>query len=150
MWHGLNLLYTIRTTGNPTFQFPGWWLKHHNITNHRRFSELLQLNVNLKCSMTGIIYYHSLRYQLSTSSNASSVDQQVATSCSRPQLATDDVVRDEKSNWLAVTSFCTRQYPLSTTRTVQIHASHLSVSAGNQRWTSNTRGNALALRPLKV
>ena len=72
------------------------------------------------------IYYHRMWGQWSTTctcSNATEVAQWGAPSCSRPQSATDNGVRDGSSNWLAVTPTLHRAVP------PELHVLH-GVNAG--------------------
>ena len=61
------------------------------------------------CASQWRIYYHRMWGQLSTTCcNATEIAQWEALSCSRPQPATDNGIRDGRSNWQAVTSYPTQ------------------------------------------
>ena len=74
--------------------------------------------------------------------------------CSRPQLATDNGVRDGKSNWLVAPSTLHRAVP------PELHVFHRAMMATNHKtcctqWAANVRPsechvNALPMRPLRA
>ena len=73
------------------------------------------------------IYYHIIWVQLSTTcSNFTEVAQRVAPSCSQPQPATDNGVRDGRSNWLVASPTLHRAVP------PELHVLHTAMRAGLQ------------------